>query len=113
MIIHVTDQKRWKSARDDGYYEPETLEEDGYIHCSRPAQLIEVIAQIFQGRDDLLLLCIDEEKVEAEIKYEDLYDSGEKYPHIYGRLNLDAVIEVCNFEADADRHLIRWEKMMD
>lgn len=113
MIIHITNKKSWQKSRVDGYYVPEYLNEEGYIPCARPAQLIEVIAHIFQGREDLLMLCIDEEKVEADIKYEDLYDSGEKYPHIYGRLNLNAVLEVCNFVADKEKHIMKWDKMLD
>ncbi len=113
MIIHITSKERWSSARKDGYYVPSTLSEQGYINCSRPPQLIEVIARVFQGREDLLLLCIDEEKVEADIIYEDLYDSGEKYPHIYGPLNLDSVMEVCDFTADEKVHLTSWDKMLE
>ncbi len=41
-----------------------------------------------------MLVLIDEKSVEAEIKYENFYDSGEKHPHIYGELNLDAVVEI-------------------
>lgn len=113
MIIHITNKERWQEAKRNGYYVPESLREEGYIPCARPSQLIEVIARIFQGREDLLMVCIDEERVEAEIKYEDLYDSGEKYPHIYGKLNLNAVLEVCNFVADEDKHIMKWDKMLD
>jgi uncharacterized protein (DUF952 family) len=32
--------------------------------------------------------------VKPEIRYEDLYDAGQEFPHIYGPLNLDAVVDV-------------------
>jgi uncharacterized protein (DUF952 family) len=37
-------------------------------------------------------------KVEAEIRDEDLYDAGQTFPHIYGSLNLDAVVGVTNLK---------------
>jgi GNAT superfamily N-acetyltransferase len=50
---------------------------------------------IFKGQSDLKLLFINQEKISAEIKYEG--DEGNKFPHVYGKLNLDAVISVHPF----------------
>jgi len=52
---------------------------------------------LFKGQKGLVLLCIDSAKVKAEIRYEDI-EGREKYPHIYGPLNVDSVIKVLNFE---------------
>jgi uncharacterized protein (DUF952 family) len=40
--------------------------------------------------------------VEAQIVYEDLYETGKQYPHIYGALNLDAVVDVLDFAPNLD-----------
>ena len=94
MIIHITANERWHKSRRDGYYRPESLEETGYIRCLKPSQFVEIMEGILGEREELMLVLIDEKRVEAEIKYENFYDSGEKHPHIYGELNLDAVIAV-------------------
>lgn len=94
MIVHITARERWHKSRRDGYYRPESLEETGYIRCLKPSQFVEIMEGILGEREDIMLVMIDEESVEAEIKYENFYDSGEKHPHIYGELNLDAVVEI-------------------
>lgn len=38
----------------------------------------------------------------AEVVYEDCYETGTKFPHIYGPLNLEAVLGVVDFPANAD-----------
>ncbi len=55
----------------------------------------------YRGQRSLVLLCIDFARVKAEIKYEGL-ESGEQFPHIYGELNLDAVVNVLDFEPDQE-----------
>lgn len=54
---------------------------------------------MFRAQKGLVLLCIDSDKVQAEIRYEGT-EGGELYPHIYGPLNIDSVIEVLKFEPD-------------
>ena len=44
-------------------------------------------------------MVIDEEKVVSKIKYEDA-GNGKYYPHIYGSLNIDAVIDIIPYNAD-------------
>ena len=41
-----------------------------------------------------MLLRIDPDRLDVEVKVEDLHDSGEVFPHLYGPLPLDAVVEV-------------------
>ena len=48
------------------------------------------------------MLFIDKNKVISEIKYEPDIDSGILYPHIYGQLNLDAIILVKDFLPNED-----------
>ncbi len=74
------------------------MENDGFIHCSDIDQVIEVADNLFEGEKDLVLICIDEQRLDRELVYEDCYDSGEGYPHIYGPIDTDAVLEVYKFE---------------
>ncbi len=78
------------------------MENDGFIHCSDIDQVIEVADNLFEGEKDLVILCIDEERVDPELVYEDCYDSGEEYPHIYGPIDTDAVLEVYKFERNKE-----------
>lgn len=52
--------------------------------------------------DELLLICIDKEKINAEVKYEDGDNCGREYPHVYGLINNNAVINVLSFLKNED-----------
>jgi len=100
MILHITTRAAWETA--GASYIPDNFSADGFIHCSTIEQVLLSANEIFHGRTDLLLLCIDEEKVQAPVIYEDCYDTGRRYPHIYGPLNKDAIVRIVNFPANED-----------
>lgn len=93
MIFHITTQEQWLSAVEAGIYQPDSLQKEGFIHCSTGQQLLSTANKYFRGQRGLLVLCIAEGIVNPLIKFEDSYGSGEEFPHIYGELNLDAVIK--------------------
>jgi len=101
IILHITKRKQWEQSKSDGKYLGDTLSSQGFIHCSTPNQIIKVANALFKGQKELVLLCIDSAKVKAEIHYESI-EGNEKYPHIYGPLNIDSVIKVLDFEPDRD-----------
>jgi uncharacterized protein (DUF952 family) len=70
-----------------------TLEEEGFIHASTAGQVATVANRFYRGVPDLLVLVIDTDRVGAEIRYEEVPGSEAPFPHIYGALNTDAVIE--------------------
>lgn len=98
-IFHIVPKMNWYAGEKE--YKGDTLTSEGFIHCSTKDQLIEVANYIFKGREDLHLLVIDESKVTQEIKYEDA-GNGKLYPHIYGPLNTNAVIDVLDFKPEKD-----------
>ena len=102
MIYHIIEKEEWQEIKKSGEYEPYSLEKDGFIHCSDLDQVEGVANNLYEGEDALLLLVIDENKVESEIVYEDLYDMGEKYPHIYGSLKTETVTNTVEFSVPAD-----------
>jgi uncharacterized protein (DUF952 family) len=64
--------------------------------------VVEVANSNFIGVGEIVLLCIDPSKVAVQIKWEDLKNRGIKFPHIYGELNLDAIVEVLDFPTNND-----------
>jgi len=100
IILHITQREQWEQAKLVQVYRGDTLDTEGFIHCSTPLQVIKVANTFFLGQKGLLLLCIDSDKVQAEIRYEGL--EKEYFPHIYGPLNPDAVFKVFDFEPGED-----------
>lgn len=102
LILHIIDKQEWSKAKTKGVYIPSSLESDGFIHCSTSEQTVDVANYLFKGQSGLVLLCIDSSRVGAEIIYEDLYETGKLFPHIYGPLNIDAVTKIINFPPNSD-----------
>jgi uncharacterized protein (DUF952 family) len=96
MIYHVITSTDWQKAVQQGFYEAASLALEGFIHTSKAEQVQGVIERYYKGQSDLLLLHIDETKLTAPLKNELAPSVNEMFPHIYGRLNIDAVTKVEN-----------------
>ncbi|MGC4103977.1 DUF952 domain-containing protein [Ferruginibacter sp.] len=94
MIYHVVNAPKWEEARQLGYYEHPSLAAEGFIHASMREQVEGVIQRYYAGQDDLLILHIDEGKLQSPHIFELAPSINEEFPHIYGRINLDAVVDV-------------------
>ena len=99
MIFHITTEAQWVAARKRGAYEADSLATDGFIHCSDEHQVARVGNAGFRGRTGLVVLHIDEQRVNADVRYENLEGGEETFPHLYGPLPVDAVIAVSPFIA--------------
>jgi glutathione S-transferase len=86
----------WTHAQGAGDYRVSTigrlLDDVGYIHCSFDHQVQQVADAFYRGRSDVLLLTIDESKLTSPIREENAEGTNVVFPHIYGPLNLDAVV---------------------
>jgi uncharacterized protein (DUF952 family) len=102
MILHITTRADWEGAHDLGDYRLDTLATEGFIHCSTPEQVLGPANALYHGRDDLVLLVIEPSRLAADLVYEDCYEAGQAFPHIYGPLNLDAVSRVVPFPPRPD-----------
>lgn len=92
LIYHMVNHRTYTELAGCEYYSPESLETEGFIHCSYMHQLCEIANEFYRQEKDLYLLEIDASLLDCRIIDEDLCDRGQKYPHIYGRLPLTAVI---------------------
>jgi len=102
LLFHITTKEHWKRFQNDRKYEPESLVQEGFIHCSSGSQLNETANRLFRDKDQILLLVIDVSTLGENIKYEEDSKTGEKFPHIYGPLNTNAVIDKIDIKAEKD-----------
>ena len=102
LILHITQRSAWKAAMQAGSYPVPPLAVQGFIHCSRPDQVIGVADYIFRGQQDLVLLCIATDRLTAPLDPKGLEKGDEEFPHIHGQLNLNAVAEVMDFPPNED-----------
>jgi chorismate synthase len=92
-IYHITTLMQWEEAKENGFYEATSLHTDGFIHCSEKHQVEDVLKRYFTGEGPLVKLTIDSEKLNSRLQNDFSISLNEYFPHIYGRLNLDAVIK--------------------
>ncbi len=107
MIYHITSAEQWAAAQAAGVYRAESLLSEGFIHLSQRHQVLGSANRFFQGQAGLELLAIDPAQLTGRLVYEapvspESHAAGETFPHLYGELNLDAVVQVVSFVADAD-----------
>jgi len=104
-ILHLTERSLWEAALGRGTYEVSTrgrtLREEGFIHFSTRAQLPRVAAFLYgdDARADLVVLEVDPERLDAPLRYESVEPGGEEFPHLYGPLPVEAVVEVTPWAA--------------
>jgi uncharacterized protein (DUF952 family) len=99
-IFHITQRSQWAAAKNLGHYSGDTLATEGFIHCSTIEQLAGSANRFFVGQKDLVILAIDENLVKPVVKYEGA--AANLFPHIYGELNVEAVVRAIDYEAGAD-----------
>lgn len=79
-------------------YVPEGFAKENFIHCSEKQQVGRTLNKWFEGKDSVHLFKIQTNRVSSPVVFEDLTNSGEDFPHIYGALNTDAVVETTFLE---------------
>jgi len=110
VIYHIAATADWERAKEAGEYPADSLETQGFIHCSGRDQVVRVANALFRGVSNLTLLRIDPAKLTSPVVYENTSGGAEPYPHVYGPINLEAVVQVYPFqpgpEGNFDHHRI-------
>lgn len=100
IIYHITTADEWNNAKmkanDEGqfFYSATSLDTEGFIHCSKEDQVSGVLQRYFGGKEGLVKLVIEPERLSSPVKYEKADSIGEEFPHVYGPINSSAVTEV-------------------
>ena len=98
MIYHLTERSRWERSLAEGVHTGSTrhveLADEGFIHCSTAEQWRGVRDRFYAGLDDLVLLHVDETLLSAQVVYERVGDAPSEFPHVYGPIELSAVVTV-------------------
>ena len=99
---HITSAIEWQAAQNLGQYEPKGFAKDRFIHLSYRHQLLTVAHRFYREQSGLVILVINSSKIKDCLVEENLEGGIELYPHYYGVLPLDAVIEAVAFPCNAD-----------
>ena len=110
MIYHITSRTAWSEARERGDYRAESVETEGFIHCSTETQVVPVAEKYYKGQKNLLLLVVEPALLSSDLKWEPPSGGapppgvaeGELFPHVYGPINLEAVVQAIDPESNPD-----------
>ncbi len=96
LIYHITNATAWQEAQQKGFFETPSLKDEGFIHCSEEHQVAGVVEKFYAEQSNLVKLVIQVDKLESDFVREWSMSLQDHFPHIYGPLNLTAVVDVVN-----------------
>ncbi len=113
MILHITSRAEWNGAQVRGEYIAPSLQSEGFIHCSTEKQVLHVANAFYRGKNDLVLLLLDEAQLKPELKWEAPagppapgISESDSFPHVFGPINLSAIASVVDFVPDSAGNFI-------
>ncbi len=106
QIYHITTAAALRAHCEGGSYAPPSLAREGFVHCTATRSTLLAVARDYydDATPPLLVLAIDPARLTAELRFEAPAPipgggtahlaSGELFPHLYGPLDLVAVVGV-------------------
>jgi uncharacterized protein (DUF952 family) len=93
MIYRLAEAADWTAAQAAGRFASADLAREGFIHFSERWQVQGVSERHYAGRSGLVLLAVDETKLDVPVKRENTSGGEELFPHVYGPVPLAAVAD--------------------
>lgn len=96
-LLHLIGAAQWRVALDAGSVVDASLVTEGFIHLSRVDQVALPAQRLFAGRQDLLVLVVDPERLRDEVRWEPGVPgdpAAMRFPHLFGPLPTAAVTSV-------------------
>jgi uncharacterized protein (DUF952 family) len=91
VIYHITSEHLWRAQSNDACFVPPDFAREGFVHCCTADQVEGVLKRYFAGAPSLLMLHINESRLDYPVRYE---GTPEAFPHIYGKINMTAVEKI-------------------
>ncbi len=110
MIYHITSHQAWEEAQAKGEYRAASLTTEGFIHCSTFEQVLPVAHLYYKGQSGLIVLEIEPSLLSSDLKWEPPAGGapppgvpvGDQFPHIYGPINVNAVVRTIDLQSNPD-----------
>lgn len=101
-IYKICPASTWAEAESQGVYRGSADDaRDGFIHFSTDEQVAGTAAKHFAGHSDLLLIAVNADALGDTLRDEPSR-GGALFPHLYGPLDLGAVLSVQELRVEPD-----------
>lgn len=111
IILHCMPKSIWESVHHQPHFGEASVAAEGFVHCSSIEYFWRVAPNFRNVDAELLLLCIDTDLLRSEIRWEDADNCGREYPHVYGPINLNAVVATLPFLRDEHGEWVKNEEL--
>lgn len=110
-LFHLALRSEWSRAQETGTYPTSTLgrtvADEGFAHCSHAHQVAGVAARFYAGVEEpLVLLEVDRGRLTSEVVEEVPPGGTEAFPHVYGTIDVAAVVTAHPLERAPDGVLV-------
>lgn len=124
VIYHIVIEHEFRHRAVTDTYTPLRFAEDGFIHCTAGRELLLQVANDYFAHvtEPVVVIEIDVVRLTAELRVEPpmpLAGGGQKhvqtgllFPHIYGPLNLDAVVGIGRLQRPQEEGPWRWPQQL-
>ncbi|HEY6795516.1 MAG TPA: DUF952 domain-containing protein [Kineosporiaceae bacterium] len=107
MLYHLALVSDWEAAIAEGAYRVSTLgrslADEGFVHAAFDHQVRGVAERFYAAvREPLVLLLVDERRLSSPWQVDDVPGAGEGFPHVYGPIDLTAVVATSTVVRDRD-----------
>lgn len=96
-IFHIASTADISKLDDEPDYRCASLVSEGFIHCCNRRQLAGVASRYYSDVDDVHLMIIDVEQLDARLVLENTVGGDELFPHIYGPVNASCIVDILPF----------------
>ncbi|MCK1488810.1 DUF952 domain-containing protein [Bradyrhizobium sp. 193] len=101
-IYKICPASAWREAERQGVYRGSADDSrDGFIHFSTAAQVPETLQKHYVGQRALFLVEVEGDALGSALRWERSRNE-ELFPHLYGELDLGAVMAVMNLNTRSD-----------
>jgi uncharacterized protein (DUF952 family) len=108
-VLHLLPRSDWDAflATGEVAYRPASLATEGFVHCTGTDELLLRVANAFYRslEGEVAVLVIDTERLTSEVVEEAPPGADplatERFPHVYGPIDRDAVVGVRTLVRDA------------
>ena len=101
-LFHLVTAEAWAAAVETGEYRPASLTAEGFVHFSFAEQVTGTANLLYRDEPDLVVVEVDPDAIDAELRVEDSYGSGTEFPHVYGPVPTVAAVGVHPLTRTAD-----------
>ncbi|MGL1889938.1 MAG: DUF952 domain-containing protein, partial [Reichenbachiella sp.] len=98
FVYHMADKEGWETQFDSVKYRHESLDKEGFIHCSKLEELSKSYQLYLEEGKFVYLLIIDVNQLDAEVKYEYVEYRSNEFPHVMGEVNKSAISYIAGFQ---------------